>query len=221
MALDDRDYMRDRIDGDKVLHFRPASQNTSLVTIALCVVAALYLLYQAALWWQNKQLQTKPSSAPSAVNSQSDALGADVPRDFESQLQRTTQTQPNQPPAPGTVNKCVLNGKVTYSDAACPKDAIVGSVKLPPPVPVDAYQQPRTESVPTTVPQSPSANAEPQPTLHMPSQTEPAKSAECKYLDELVKQIDIRALQPQSLQAQDVLREDRKKARDRQHSLKC
>lgn len=221
MALDDRDYMRDRSGGNKVLHFRPVPQNTSVVTIALCVVAALYLLYQAALWWQNKQLQTKPSSAPSVANPQSGALGAHVPRALEPQPSKPTLTQPNQPPAPGTVNKCVLNGKVTYSDAACPNDAIVGSVKLPPPAPVDAYQPPRTVSVPTTVPQSPSASAEPQPTLHMPSQAEPAKPAECKYLDELVKQIDIRALQPQSLQQQDVLREDRKKARDRQYSLRC
>lgn len=221
MALDDRDYMRDRRDGDKVLHFRPAPQNTSVVTIALCVIAALYLLYQAALWWQNKQLHTKPSSAPSVAIAQSGALETHGPRALEPQPSRTTLTQPNQPPAPGTVNKCVLNGKVTYSDAACPKDAIVGSVKLPPPAPVDVYQQPRTVAVPTTVLQPSGAGAEPQPTLHMPSQAAPAKSAECKYLDELVKQIDIRALQPQSLQEQDVLREDRKKARDRQYSLKC
>lgn len=217
MALQDRDYMRDRRDVDKVLQFRPAPQKTSVFTIILYVVAALYLLYQAALWWQNKLPSTKPAAASSVAVPSSGNLGSDVPRALEPQPQRTTQTQPNQPPAPGTVSKCVLNGKVTYSDAACPKDAVVGSVKLPPPAPVDAFQQARTTPAPTAVLQQ----SEPQPTLHTPSQAAPAKSAECKYLDELVKQIDIRALQPQSLQQQDLLREDRKKARDRQFFLGC
>lgn len=195
MALQDRDYMY--------------------------VVAALYLLYQAALWWQNKQPSTKPAAAPAVAVPSSGNLGADVPSAREPQSQRTTQTQPNQSPAPGTVSKCVLNGKVTYSDAACPKDAVVGSVKLPPPAPVDTYPQARTVPVPSAVLESSSAGPEPQPTLHTPSQAAPAKSAECKYLDELVKQIDMRALQPQSLQQQDLLREDRKKARDRQFFLGC
>ncbi len=221
MALQDRDYMRDRRDGDKVLQFRPAPQKTSVLTIVLYVVAALYVLYQAALWWQNKQPLTKPAAEPSVALPPSGNLGADVPRALQPQPQRTTQTQPNQPPAPGTVSKCVLNGKLTYSDAACPKDAVVGSVKLPPPVPVDAYPQARTVPVPSAVLESSSAGPEPQPTLHTPSQAAPAKSAECKSLDELVKQIDIRALQPQSLQLQDMLREDRKKARDRQFFLGC
>lgn len=221
MAFEDREYMRDRIDGDKVLSFRPAPQKTSVFTVALCVVAAFYLLYQATLWWQNKQLHTKPSSAPSVTFLPSGGLGADVPRALESQPQRTMQSQPNQAPVPGTVSKCVLNGKVTYSDAACPKDAVVGSVKLPPPIPVDAYQQARTVPIPSAVLQQSGAGPEPQPTLHTPSQAAPVKSAECKLLDERVRQIDIRALQPQSMQQQDVLREDRKKARDRQFFLGC
>lgn len=221
MALDDRDYMRERRDGDKVLQFRPAPQKTSVLIIVLYVVAAVYLLYQATLWWQNKQPPTKPSSVSPVALPPSGRLGADVPRALEPQPQRTTQTQPNQPPAPGTVNKCVVNGKVTYSDAACPKDAVVGSVKLPSPVSVDAYQQARTAPVPTAVFQQSASGSESQPTLHTPSQAAPAKSAECKLLDELVKQIDIRALQPQSLQQQDLLREDRKKARDRQFFLGC
>jgi len=217
MAFEDREYMRDRIDGDKVLPFRPAPQKTSVFTIALCVVAALYLLYQATLWWQSKQPSTKPTSAPSAAIPIAETPDADAPRVPHASL----QSQANQPPAPGTVSKCVLNGKVTYSDAACPKDAVVGSVKLPPPVPVDAYQQARTAPIPSAVFQQSGAGSEPQPTLHTPSQAAPAKSAECKLLDEHVRQIDIRALQPQSLQQQDVLREDRKKARDRQFFLGC
>jgi hypothetical protein len=221
MALQDREYMRERRDNDKVLHFRPAPQKTSVFTIVLYVVAALYLLYQAALWWQNKLPSTKPAAASPVAVPSSGNLGADVPRALEPQSQRTTQTQPNQPPAPGTVSKCVVNGKVTYSDAACPKDAVVGSVKLPPPVPVDAYQQARAAPVPTAALQQKVGGSESQPTLHTPSQAAPAKSAECKLLDELVKQIDIRALQPQSLQQQDLLREDRKKARDRQFFLGC
>lgn len=217
MAFEDREYMRDRIDGDKVLPFRPAPQKTSVFTIALCVVAALYLLYHAALWWQSKQPSTKPTSAPSAAIPKADTPDADAPRVPHGAV----QSQPNQAPAPGTVSKCVLDGKVTYSDAACPKGAVVGSVKLPPPVAVNVFEQQRAALAKAAALQQSDAAPEPQPTLHTPSQAAPAKSAECKYLNDLVRQIDIRALQPQSMQQQDVLREDRKKARDRQFFLGC
>lgn len=218
MSLEDRDYMQDRHDGGKVLHFRPAPQKSSFFTIVLYLAVASYLLYQAAVWWQGKQHRMEPVSLPSPT---SPSLGADVMRAPESQSRQAVQTQPNQPPAPGTVSKCVLDGKVTYSDTACPKGAVVGSVKLPPPAPVNVYEQQRAALANAAVLQQSDAAPEPQPTLHTPSQAAPAKSAECKLLDELVKQIDIRALQPQSLQQQDLLREDRKKARDRQFFLGC
>ena len=221
MALDDRDYMRERRESEKVLHFRPAPQKVSVLTIALCVVAALYVLYQGALWWQNKQLQTKLPPAPSIASPSLRPLKSDLPRVQEPKPQSAAQTLPNQPPAPGTVNKCVVNGNVTYSDAACPKEAVVRSVKLPPPPDVDPYHVPRAVSAPNIALQQTGASPEPQPTFHDASQLAPAKSAECKHLDELVKQIDIRALQSQSLQLQDLLRADRKKARDRQFFLGC
>lgn len=127
--------------------------------------------------------------------------------------------QPNLPPAQGSVNKCLINGRVIYSDGSCPQGASVEALKL------QTYPQGET---PRLVPQAAAVSVqqpEPavaqQPTLHTPSQAAPAKAAECGYLDEVIKQIDIDALKPQSLQRQDGLRAERKKARDKQFFVGC
>lgn len=222
MGLADRDYMHERRDGDnKVLHFRPVPKKTSVVTIVLYLVVTLYLLFKAALWWQDNQLQKRMPASPAAVIPAEVPPKAEPPRTFAPQIPRAAQAEPNQPPAPGTVSKCVVNGKVTYSDAACPQEAIVGSVKLTPIHRDTASQKPMAVSSPPVVSQQSDAASEPQPTLHAPMQAAPAKTAECRHLDEVVKQIDKQALQPLTLQQQDLLRVDRKKARDRQFFLGC
>lgn len=221
MGLPEQDYLHERRDGDtNVLQFRPAPRKTSFVTVVLCLSVTLFLFYKAALWWHDKPSQKNMSARPSAV------VSVEVPQRVEplSTSEPSTQKaliQPNQLPAAGTVSKCVLNGSVTYSDVACPKEATVGSVKLVPAVPSDGSQQPKDVPPPPVVSQQSGTTLAPQPTLHTPVQATPAKATECKYLDELVKQIDVQALQPLTLQQQDLLRGDRKKARDRQFFLGC
>lgn len=222
MGLADRDYLRERRDGDtNVRQFRPAPKQTSILSIVLTMVAVLFLLYKAALWWQDNQLIQNMAATPAAVTPSDIMPKVEPPRTFTAMTPKAAPAQPNQPPAPGTVNKCVVNGKVTYSDAACSQQATVGSVKLLPSVPMDAAQLPKTVLLTPSVSQQTEATAQPQPTLHSPVQSASPKTAECKYLDDLVKQIDKQALEPQSLQHQDVLRADRKKARDRQFFLGC
>lgn len=221
MGLPEQDYLHVRRDGDtNVLQFRPAPRKTSFAAVVLCLSVTLLLLYKAALWWQEKPSQKNMSAPPSAV------ISVELPQEVESPstsepLAQKALTQPNQPPAAGTVSKCVVNGAVTYSDVACPKEATVGSVKLLPAVPREGSQQPKAMVPPPVMSQQSGTALVPQPTLHTPIQTTPANAAECKYLNELVKQIDLQALQPLTLQQQDLLREDRKKARDRQFFLGC
>jgi hypothetical protein len=222
MGLSDRDYLRERRDGDTNVHqFRPAPKQASILSIVLTMVAVLFLLYKAALWWQDNQLKQKMAVTPLAVTPSDNRPKAEPARTFTAKAPKAAPAQPNQPAAPGTVNKCVLNGKVTYSDSACPQQATVGSVKLPPSVPMDGAQLPKTVLLAPSISQQTEAVAPPEPTLHSPVQAAPPKAAECKYLDERVRQIDKWALEPQSLQQQDVLRADRKKARDRQFFLGC
>ena len=222
MGLLDRDYLRERRDGDTNVHpFRPAPKQASILSIVLTVVAVLFLLYKAALWWQDNELKKNMAAAPAALTPSDAPPKVEPARTFTAKAPKAAPAQPNQPAAPGTVNKCVVNGKVTYSDAACPQQATVGSVKLPPSVPMDATQPAKTALLAPSVSQQTEAVAEPQPTLHSPVQAAPPKAAEWKYLDDLVRQIDKRALEPQSLQQQDLLRADRKKARDRQFFLSC
>lgn len=222
MGLSDRDYLRERRDGDSNVHqFRPAPKQASILSIVLTMVAVLFLLYKAALWWQDNQLKQNMVVTPAAVTPSDIPPKPEPARTFMAKAPKAASALPNQPPAPGTVNKCVVNGKVTYSDAACPQQATVASVKLPPSVPMDEAQLPKTVLLAPSVTQPTEAVAQPQPTLHSPVQAAPPKAAECKYLDELVRQIDKRALEPQSLQQQDLLRADRKKARDRQFFLGC
>jgi hypothetical protein len=204
-----------------VHQFRPAPKQASILSIVLTMVAVLFLLYKAVLWWQDNQLKQKMAATPSAVTPSDIPPKAEPARTFTAKAPKAAPAQPNQPPAPGTVNKCVVNGKVTYSDAACPQQATVGSVKLPPSVPMEPAQPAQTVLLAPSVSQQTEAAAQPQPTLHSPVQAAPPKAAECKYLDEVVKQIDKRALEPLSLQQQDMLRADRKKARDRQFFLGC
>lgn len=222
MGLADRDYMHERRDGDnKVLHFRPVPKKTSVVTIVLYLVVTFYLLYRATLWWQGNQLQKRMPAFPTAEIQAEVPPTAEPTRTFAPQIPRAAQAEPNQPPAPGTVSKCVVNGKVTYSDAACPKEAIAGSVKLIPTDPGTVSQKSMAVSSPPVVSQQSDAASEPQPTIHAPTQAAPAKTAECRNLDEVVKQVDKQALQPLTLQQQDLLRVGRKKARDRQFFLGC
>jgi hypothetical protein len=221
MGLSEQDYLHERRDGDtNVLQFRPAPRKTSFMTVVLCLVVTLSLLYKAALWWQDKPSQKSMSARPSAVVSVETPQRVEPPSISELSAQQA-RIQPNQPPAAGTVSKCVVNGRVTYSDVACPKEAAVGSVKLVPAVPREGSEQPKAVPPLPVVAQQSGTTLAPQPTLHTPVQATPAKATECKYLDELVKQIDVQALQPLTLQQQDLLRGDRKKARDRQFFLGC
>ncbi len=222
MGLSDRDYMHERRDGDnKVLHFRPVPKKISVVTIVFYLVATLYLLYRAAFWWQDSQLQKRMPAPSIAVIPAEVPPKVEPPRTFAPRIPQAAQAEPNQLPAPGTVSKCVVNGKVTYSDAACPKEAIVGRVKLIPTDPGTVSQKPMAVSSPSVVSQQSDTASEPQPTIHAPTQAAPAKTAECRHLDEVVKEVDKQALQPLTLQQQDLLRVDRKKARDRQFFLGC
>jgi len=49
----------------------------------------------------------------------------------------------------------------------------------------------------------------------------PSNAAECQALNETIARLDAMARQPQSAQTQDWIRNERKKARDRQFQIQC
>lgn len=214
--------MRTAQEGEKLLQFRPAREKTSFLTVIFYVLASFFLIYKATLWWEGRQSLTKPHShlvAPLNVQTPNpDTASTTNPKNS---TQQAAHLVANEPPAPGTVSKCIAHGQVTYSDTACPQGAVVGSVKLLPSAGVAVIPEVRmSPQIPVTAPQSDDPPTS-QPTLHSINSPTPAKSMECKQLDNVVKQIDQLALQPLSLTQQDLLRQDRKKARDRQFFLGC
>jgi hypothetical protein len=225
MGFSDRDYMKERSgSGSKVVHFRPAAKPTPTYEMALYLLAALYLLYKGALWWQDHQLDARMREQQTAPARSEPTAAPTVAAPAALRALPTARTnsdaeQPNLPPVQGSVNKCLINGRVIYSDGSCPQGASVEALKL------QTYPKGETprvvrEAAAVSV-QQPEPAAVQQPTLHTPSQAAPVKAAECGYLDEAIKQIDIEALKPQSLQRQDWLRAERKKARDKQFFLGC
>ena len=226
MGLSDRDYMKERPgSGGNVVHFRPAEKPTPAYQLALYLLAALYLLYQGALWWQDHQLEARMRQPQQQAPASSEPIAAPPVATPPTARARTNAApkpdtaQPNLPPAQGSVNKCLINGRVIYSDGTCPQGASVEALKL------QTYPEGEAPSVVQPAATASVRQLEPavaqQPTLHAPSQAAPVKAAECETLDQVIKQIDIDALKPQSLQRQDWLRAERKKARDRQFFLGC
>jgi hypothetical protein len=121
-----------------------------------------------------------------------------------------------------TVFKCVRNGAVTYSGSAdCaggkassmtidpgpePAQAPVTRRPAPPPAPFTTTRVDRPGSVTITTTNVPHADT---------------KRIECDALDQEIVAIDNAARQPQGPQMQDILRQQRQRARSRQFSLHC
>lgn len=211
MSLTDRDYMNER---DRESPFSPPPERFGAMSKVLVFVVALFLLYKVADWKLSQRAAEqvrKPSSVTTAPISQS----------AESATQSLPQTSSysNTPEVTGntrTVTKCIVNGKTSYGDGGCAAGAkatqiatkenhnLMAAVRVP---------VPTKEDMPTQ-------------SLSVVTQSDPGvdhavMKAECNALEERVKHLDSMARQPQNGQTQDWIRDERKKARDRQARIPC
>ncbi len=184
----------------------PESSVANWLLKILIFVAVLYLGFKLVNWLENSR---QPSRAIETVYPKA-----------EQPPSRATGAPPAQsrPVESNVVTKCVVQGKVSYGDGGCPAGAIASKV---------ATNTNQNLMAAVKVPVAAEATNPEQPLpLPMTAQVSPgaayaALKAECAELETRIKYLDSMARQPQSAQTQDWIREERKKARDRQVRTPC
>lgn len=172
----------------------------------LTVIAVVYLGFRSVHWLQNSRPPSKAVETvyPNAKQPPSKAI--------------STSPAQNRPVEANVVTKCVLQGKVSYSDDGCPQGAITSKVatntnqNLMAAIKVPVAVQATNPEQPLPLPMTAQVN---------PGAAYASLKAECAELEARIKYLDSMARQPQSGQTQDWIREERKKARDRQARITC
>jgi hypothetical protein len=211
MGLMDRDYMHEK---RRQRPFSPLPERFSTLSKVLVFVVALFVLYKIADWKLRQQaapLAAKQTAAPTPkVQRPAEAPPTTLPP--VPPYQRSSSQIAN----PQTVTKCVVNGKTSYGDGACPQGAVKTQVTT------RADQNLMTAVRPTAVMQTEEAVSQPLAVArNNPSPDAAAKKAECQMLTARIEQLDSMSRQPQSAQMQDWIKDERKKARDQQFRLPC
>ena len=218
MGLMDRDYMKDR---QRERPFRPPPDRSGVSTIGIAIIfiTALFGLYKVAEWKLN-QRATELATKNAAVEPTETSHVINVrPRTTDQPFPPLPSYQNAPDPQPGsrTVTKCVVNGKTSYSDGNCATGAIASQIvtkanhNL-----MDAVRMPVVTQAAELVSQSSVVVVQ-----GNQGSDYAAMKAECAALDEHIKYLDAMARQPQSAQTQDWIRDERKKARDRQSRIPC
>ena len=220
MGLIDRDYMNEKRGRQA---FNPALEKSAASTffMVLVFIAALLFLYKFADWHLNQRAsgvatQSTPNAPPTLGQPPSREKAFTLPR--ESGL-RPYQNHDAPTPATGNrvVTKCIVNGKTSYSDAPCTSGAVATQVltradhNIVAPVRVTA-----TVATETTYSPAPAAVAQ----ATAPSDYA-AKKLECEALESRVQYLDSMSRQIQGAQTMDWIKDERKKARDRQFRIPC
>lgn len=212
MGLANHDDMRQRRSANDA-PIRPPQRDSaaSMLRIALFWVCVL-----AALWAAGNWLMEQKRAA--VVVNPSPALAPSYP----TPQQRPVPAYPGEDSSARTVNKCTINGKVTYTEGGCPSGATAKQLRVDA-APIGmlsplASPSPMQQSPPSSVP------VDTVPAQSIPQRAQPPafdRAAECRFLDAEIQKLDAWARQPQSGQMQDWIRDQRKKARDRQFEIRC
>lgn len=212
MGLMDRDYMHEKRSGTPL---RPPPEKSIigwLVTV-LIFIAVMYAGFKGAHWLDDRaRLKPKPvNAAPSPAPEKP----AQAPPVLPSLPRVQSEAAAPQSRAESIVTKCVLQGKVSYTDGTCPAGATTSKV-------VTRADENRIAAV--TVPvavQSPVVEPPPVTAQVSAGPSYAQLKAECAALDERIKHLDGLARQPQPGQMQDWISGQRKDARDRQFRIRC
>ena len=220
MGLMDRDYMNEKRPR-RAFNPSPKKSATSTLFMVLVFVAALFFLYKLADWHLNQSASgIATQSAPKAQRTPGQPPAGQeaftLPR--ESGL-RPYQDQDAPAPVASkrVVTKCIVNGKTSYGDGPCASDAVAAQVTTRADhnimAPVRVAVSTTTE---TTYSPAPVVTTQ----YNAPSDYA-AKKIECQSLDSHIQHLDSMSRQSQGAQTMDWIRDERKKARDRQFRIPC
>jgi hypothetical protein len=191
MGPSDRDYMHERRSKEPMWEpSKPVSTQQSTFWKILAWVSVLFLLYISFLWWRS------PENPFQAIDPSMEVRVPEAVPGGSKQNYRPPAPQPYQQgladksakvhDGDRTVTKCVVNGRVIFTDSDCPTGSKVSSVTVNsanvgtvvPQMPVTASPQVQYQSIVTNSPQVSTAG------------TVSAHNAECGYLGEQIKLID-------------------------------
>lgn len=215
MGQGDRDYLHGISRRQRPFSPPPRRSGPGKLGMALVFAAGLMLLYQAAEQYLERP---RPSAARLMV------APAASPATPAFRPAPNFPAPPVDPPLPATrstnastsITKCVRNGSTSYTEGVCPHGAVSSQVTTRHDHNLLAPVRSRADSQAVQpMPQEIMA-------AHNPSFNDAAaKNAECEGLEKNILHWDAMARQPHSGQQQDWIREQRKKARDRQFHLRC
>ena len=218
MGLIDRDYMNEKRPRQAVTH---AAENSAVSTLfmVLVFVVALFFLYKLADWHLNQRARGFPAqSEPSVQPTPHQA----PPRREAYPLQREqgSRTYPEAPePTAGNhvITKCIVNGKTSYGDGSCTGGAVTTQVTTR----ADQNIMAPVRAAATVTTQTTYSPAPAAVTQNTASSDYAAKKMECQSLDTYIQHLDSMSRQIQSGQTMDWIKDERKKARDRQFRIPC
>ena len=228
MGLADRDYMQERRPrGEGPFTPPPSAGGTPALHIILIWLLVGLVLWTLANWFLTHQRATQRFAAPPPAAQSQPAAKAPAPQAaWATEDRYPTNTQPSRRNYPAAGNqqviKCTAGGKTTYSDAPCPIGALATAVQITqaPPVPPQLLRSaPPPNQTPDNWPQQPIVIVQaPQAPV---VDTTAMRQLGCKALDDEIKRLDSWARQPNSGQTQDLIRDKRKRVRDRQFEIHC
>ena len=214
MGLMDRDYMKDT---GRNRPYSPPPESSIAGWLGKLVIFAcvIYLGFKLAYWLDHR---AKPAPAQAVVTVTPAATITAQPTTAAPTLPQTPPYPPMRsiPAEPGMVTKCVINGKTSYGDSSCAAGAVTSKVAI--------KANHNLIAAVTVPPATQVITPHPESTATAQANSGPdyaAIKAECAWLDAHIKHLDDLARQPQSGQMQDWIREERKKARDRQFRIRC
>ena len=216
MGLIDRDYMHER---RRLRPFSPPPERFNVGTLGMALVfcAALFFLYKVADWKLNDRAAQPAEQPRSAPPTQSAARTAPAPRQPLLPPPPAPQALPDATAGIAKVTKCVAKGGgTTYGDTACPLGSASSRITV-------RAEHNLMAAVRPQAPHPADAPAEQAIVVEQTHSVDGAATtkAECRSLDTQIERWDAMARQPQSVQTQDWIRDERKKARDRQFRLSC
>ena len=207
---------------------RPPEERSaaSILTMVLVFLFALFVLYKGADWWLAKHAVQQQQQRPASSKPEPVTQVARPSPPAEQPQARPVNPRPTELPAyPApqagsvVVTKCVAKDKTGYSEGACPPGSIASAVAIDPRV--NVIEAPRIAITEPAV-EAPAA-AQPSNSVRV-SQVDYAhldRKAECQALNAHIEKLDAWSRQPQTAQLQDWIRDERKKARDKQFGIRC